>query len=87
MKSKEELIQIKKEMNELGSKLAALSDDELMEVAGGMKVAEAGYNMPGIQEDEKYVVGSVFEIPEKENGDHPYEYTFYKLLKNLASGK
>ena len=50
MKSKEELNAIKNEADNLGKKLAALNEDELEQVIGGLG------SMPHIQPDEKYVM-------------------------------
>ena len=51
MKTKEELNALKEELVEIGKKLAELSDEELKEVTGG------SYNLPGLADDEKYVLG------------------------------
>ena len=51
-KTKEELEQLKKEYAELTEKLKDLSEEELLEVAGGT----LGHNMPKINPDEKYVM-------------------------------
>lgn len=50
MKTKEELNAIKNEVDNLGKKLAALNDEELEQVTGGLG------SMPHIQPDEKYVM-------------------------------
>ena len=39
MKTKEELAALKEECENMGKRLAELSEDELKQVAGGMKVA------------------------------------------------
>ena len=68
MKSKEELNAIKAEVEALGGKLAELSEDELMQISGGMS------QMPEKKDDEKYVMS--FSAPE---GPGQYEFHFYKL--------
>ena len=50
MKTKEELNAIKNEVDNLGKKLAALNDEELEQVIGGLG------SLPHIQPDEKYVM-------------------------------
>ena len=68
MKSKEELNAIKAEVEALGGKLAELSEDELLQISGGL------HNMPEKKDDEKYVMS--FSAPE---GPGQYEFHFYKL--------
>ena len=50
MKTAEELNALRNEVDNLGKKLAALNDEELEQVTGGLG------SMPHIQPDEKYVM-------------------------------
>ena len=56
MKTKEELAELKVEVEALKRKLAELTEDELKEVTGGL------HNMPEKNPDEKYVMQS-FDVP------------------------
>ena len=49
MKTKEELNAIRSEVEALGRKLCELTEEELQQISGG-------FDMPPIQEDEKYVM-------------------------------
>lgn len=72
MKTKEELKQLKTELESLGKKLAELTDEELVQVTGGE------HNMPQKNPDEKYVMGD-FTVPQNAN---QYEFHFYRVPKN-----
>lgn len=63
MKTKEELQALKSEVEEVSSKLAELSDDELKEVCGGLRQGIIPYLAAGIlrerPEQEELIVGVV----------------------------
>ena len=48
MKTKEELNELKKEVEKLTEKLKPLSEEELAQVTGGMKMVSGGVNESGI---------------------------------------
>lgn len=50
MKTKEELLELKEELNALNTKLAELTEDELMQVTGGKKL-EKPIPLPIVPED------------------------------------
>lgn len=65
MKTKEELKEIKKEVETLNKKLAELSEDELKEVVGGNQHPYDDY----------------FSVPTKPTDNNIYEHHFYYVKK------
>lgn len=73
MKTQKELETIKEEFNTLNEKLMELTEDELLQVTGGL------YDMP--ERRPANGSGDMFEVPDAP-GPGQYEFHIYKLGKN-----
>ena len=75
MKTKEELNAIRNEVESVGRMLAALTDEELQQVAGG---TASHPDLPRKNDDEKYVMS--FSQPENDT-----IYNFHIYTKNTST--